>query len=98
MRLVKRISPTRAAGASIKPGVERSGTPGTMLDKSRAHEVGGRSVAMSYGGSGITCILQGPYAVPAVARFTGSKLMHVETWGSAALHPSKGRGVAALSI
>jgi hypothetical protein len=27
------------------------------------------------------------YAVPAVARFTGSKLIGVLTWGSAALHP-----------
>ena len=31
--------PTREAGDSIKPGVERSGTPGRLRVTSQAHEV-----------------------------------------------------------
>jgi len=36
-----RFSKPAKAGGSKKPGVERSGTPGEMTDKIRAHEVGG---------------------------------------------------------
>jgi hypothetical protein len=35
------------AGDSVKPGVERSETPGIAKGKIRAHEVGGRNYPLS---------------------------------------------------
>jgi hypothetical protein len=40
------VSKTRAAGGSIKPGVERSGTPGMM--KSKKTQRAKRAIAQSY--------------------------------------------------
>jgi hypothetical protein len=38
--MTARLSSTREAGASIKPGVERSGTPGTAVEKIRSPRSG----------------------------------------------------------
>ena len=66
-------NPTREAGVSIKPGVERSGTPGRIEGMIRAHKVGDSSL-----------VERRPMTV---ARFTGLEFTYVSTWGSAVLHP-----------
>ena len=60
---LERRIPTREAGGSIKPGVERSGAPGQLRIMSPAHEVGDSGSVKTIAAS--------------IARFTGSKFMYV---------------------
>jgi hypothetical protein len=65
----------REAGESIKPRVERSGTPGMIAEqKSRVHEVGDSAFRMSA-------------QFCAVARFARCHFFSLLSWGSALLHP-----------
>ena len=52
----------RGAGASIKPGVERSGTPGSLAEKGRARNAGdssGQAECLRYRTLRALCILRG---------------------------------------
>jgi len=60
-------------GWGPRPGVERSGTPGSLWCEERAREVGDSYSLYS--------------AVSAFARFARSAFLSVVTWGFASLHP-----------
>ena len=69
-------SSTRGAGESIKPGVERSGTPGQSRTRNRAHGVGGSGLVR--GLMSVDDLLDMVLtADSAIARFTGSELIYV---------------------
>jgi hypothetical protein len=67
IKMRHQIISTRGAGVGIKPGVERSGTPGRIGVMIRAHEVGDRSLVECWPAT--------------VARSTGSEVMYVSTLG-----------------
>ncbi len=73
-------------GESIKPGVERSGTPGSQQRRTRARETGGshlRGARYSERQLGYQSLNDGS----AIARFAGWVLALFRSWGSAPLHP-----------
>jgi hypothetical protein len=74
---------TRGAGDSIKPGVERSGTPGSEPRRIQARGSGRQSVGMRFRSDHYpTLHATGCHPLPRVQ--TSSRAW---SWGSAALHP-----------
>src|SRR5438105_12462961 len=79
-------APARGAGESIKPGVERSGTPGSHAYQFRARETGDSENAYSMSDAPDRLASIALHNV-AVAHLVGSVSDPSLSCGSAALHP-----------